>query len=184
MNVFPPPGPARQRQMLALTGLTVLLAAVLWYQFRPAESPVRASNVAGRTAPEIDAVRLPDPVKLGALEPVPERTEVGRSPFGFGVRPAPPPPPVSFTPAPVLPPPVPPPPAGPPPIRLKLTGMIQGPADGRTMVMLKDPDTGASFQAFEGDVVDGRYRIVRVGLQSVVVSYVDGTGSRTIALGG
>lgn len=62
--------------------------------------------------------------------------------------------------------------------------MLEVPGSGRTMVMLKDPETGASFQAFEGDIVDGRYRIVKVGLQSVVVSYVDGTGSRTIGLGG
>ena len=172
--------------MFALTGLLVLLTGVLWYQRRPTVPPPPASNAAGRPLPPaIEHVSLPQPVQLTALDPVPERSEVGRNPFGFGVRPVPPPPrPVSFTAAPVLPPPLPPPPQGPPPIRLKLTGMIEVPGNGRTMVVLKDGDTGASFQAFEGDIVDGKYRIVKVGLQSVVVSYVDGTGSRTIALGG
>jgi hypothetical protein len=51
------------------------------------------------------------------------------------------------------------------------------------MVTLKDPTSGALLHAFEGDVVDGRYRIVKVGQQSVVVSYLDGSGSRTLGLG-
>lgn len=185
MNAIPPPGPSRQRQVLVLTGLLVLLTGVLWYQLRPTARPAPASKAGERPPAAIEQVPLPQPVQLTALEPVPERTEVGRNPFGFGVRPEPPRPVSSFTPAPVLPPPgPPPPPEGPPPIRLKLTGMLEVPGNGRTMVMLKDADSGASFQAFEGDIVDGRYRIVKVGLQSVVVSYVDGTGSRTIALGG
>jgi hypothetical protein len=66
---------------------------------------------------------------------------------------------------------------------LKLVGMTVMPG-GRTMVTLRDAASGALLQGFEGDVVDGRYRIVRVGLQSVVVSYVDGSGTRTIPLGG
>ena len=52
------------------------------------------------------------------------------------------------------------------------------------MVSLKDPVSNALFQAFEGDIVDGRYRVVKVGDRSVVLSYVDGTGTRTISLGG
>jgi hypothetical protein len=55
---------------------------------------------------------------------------------------------------------------------------------GRTMVTLRDPATNTLYQAFEGDIVDGRYRVVKVGVQSVVLSYVDGTGVRTIPLGG
>jgi hypothetical protein len=51
------------------------------------------------------------------------------------------------------------------------------------MVTLKDPATGALFHAFEGDTVDGRYKLVKVGSQSVVVSYVDGSGMRTLGLG-
>lgn len=57
------------------------------------------------------------------------------------------------------------------------------PDSGKVMVTLKDPVSGAIFQAFEGDVVDGRYRVVKVGLQSVVLAYPDGSGQRTIALG-
>ena len=52
------------------------------------------------------------------------------------------------------------------------------------MVTLKDPATSMVFQAFEGDIVDGRYRVIKVGLQSVTLSYVDGSGTRLLSLGG
>jgi hypothetical protein len=52
------------------------------------------------------------------------------------------------------------------------------------VVTLRDPTSSALFQAVEGDVVDGRYRVVRVGAQSVVLSYLDGSGTRTVILGG
>jgi hypothetical protein len=112
--------------------------------------------------------------------------DVGRNPFTFGVRPPPPAPPrVEYTPPPYVAPPPPPPPPWPPPIALKLLVVVRLPApDTRTMVTLKDPVGNMIFQAFEGDIVDGRYRIVKVGLQSVVVSYADGSGQRTIMLGG
>jgi hypothetical protein len=54
---------------------------------------------------------------------------------------------------------------------------------GRTIATLKDRSTNALYQAVEGDIVDGRYRVVKIGVESVVVSYVDGTGLRTLALG-
>ena len=78
----------------------------------------------------------------------------------------------------------PPAPQGPPPIALRLTGITVVQDSGRPMVSLKDPVSNAVFQAFEGDIVDGRYRVVKVGGQSVVLSYLDGSGTRTISLGG
>jgi hypothetical protein len=77
----------------------------------------------------------------------------------------------------------PPVPQGPPPIGLRLAGMMVAPETNRTMVTLKDPQSGGLFHAFEGDVVDGRYKVVKVGDRSVVVSYVDGSGLRTLGLG-
>jgi hypothetical protein len=52
------------------------------------------------------------------------------------------------------------------------------------VAILKDPGSGAVFQALEGQIVDGRYRVVRIGQESVVLCYVDGTGQRTIPIGG
>jgi hypothetical protein len=161
-----------------------ILMGLAWYQLRPpAVTHVAASNPAVKT-PEADVRRLPEPVKLAELESMPEGADVGRNPFSFGTRPAPPPPPappVTYTPPPPPPPPV---PQGPPPIALKLTGMLVDPRNGRTMITLRDPSSGTLFQAFEGDVVDGRYRVVKIGVESAVVSYVDGSGTRTLPLGG
>jgi hypothetical protein len=113
-------------------------------------------------------------------------SEPVRNPFTYGARPTPPPAPrpESVTPSPVLPPSMPALPQGPPPIGVKLVGMTVIPETGRTMVTLQDPASKAVYQGFEGDIVDGRYRVVKVGSQSVVLSYVDGTGMRTIPLGG
>jgi hypothetical protein len=184
MKLLPPPGPERRQQLGRLAVLLAALAVVVWYQWGTAEpvSPTSNTAVPGAAA-AATAVKLPAPIKLAELDTVSERSEVGRNPFGYGVRPAPPAPPPM--PAPVIPsvPLPPPPPQGPPPIALKLTAIIAMPSTGRTMVTLKDPGSGALFQAFEGDTVDGRYRVVKVGTQSVVLSYVDGSGTRTVSLG-
>ena len=186
MKLLPPPGRARNQQLALLGGVLALLAAVLWYSLRPQAIPALASsNSPAPAVPALQTLKLPEPLKLETLEAVAERTEVGRNPFGFGVRPAPPPPPVSLPPPRPAPPPAPlppPVPQGPPPIALKLIGLMQH--DGRSRAILKDPASGAVYQGFEGDVVDGRFRVIKIGLQSVVVSYVDGSGQRTIPIGG
>jgi hypothetical protein len=184
MRPLPPPGPGRNRQLAGLGILLAIFAGLAWYQLRPpAAAHVATSNPRVKT-PETDVQKLPEPVKLAALESAPDGVDVGRNPFSFGTRPAPPPPPsppVIYTPPPPPPPPV---PQGPPPITLKLTGMLVDPRSGRTMVTLRDPSSGTLFQAFEGDVVDGRYRVVKIGVESAIVSYVDGSGTRTLPLGG
>ena len=52
--------------------------------------------------------------------------------------------------------------------------------DGPTQVVLKDPKTDATLSGFEGSVLDGKYKILKVGDSSVIACYVDGTGQRTI----
>jgi len=183
MKILPPPGPERRRQLVRLGVLVGVLAIALWFRGNPAEPPALTSNLPA-AAPAVAPMTLPEPVRLTALDEAAPPTDVGRNPFGFGARPAPearevytPPPAVR------LPPPAPPMPQGPPPIQLRLAGLMVDPGTGRTMATLKDPASGSLFHAFEGHVVDGRYRIVKVGMQSVVVSYVDGSGQRTLGLG-
>jgi len=184
MKLFPPPGPERRQQLRRLGVLVALLVGVLWYRWRQAEAPPLSSNSQVPSPAATPAMKLPATVRLDELEPVPDRVAVGRNPFGFGERPAAPPPQMPVTPVWTPPPAAPPVPQGPPPIALKLTAMLVMPGTDRTMVTLKDPASGALYQAFEGEVVDGRYRVVKVGQQSVVLSYVDGSGLRTISLGG
>jgi hypothetical protein len=36
----------------------------------------------------------------------------------------------------------------------------------------------------EGDIIDGRYRLLKIGVESADLSYVDGRGRQTIRLSG
>ena len=40
------------------------------------------------------------------------------------------------------------------------------------------------FYGREGDIIEGRYRIVRIGLESIEMMHVDGRGQQTIRLSG
>jgi hypothetical protein len=186
VNILPPPGPQRRRQLILLVVTLVALAFVLRSYWQPADpaagAPPTSNSPAtpGSAGLALAASQLPEPLKLSELEPVPDAPEAGRNPFRFGVRPpppAPPPPPVTTA------PPPPPLPVGPPPvppIPLELVGLHTLP-EGRVLVTLKDKG-GAVFQVFEGQIVDGRYRVVKVGVQSVVVAHLDGTNPRTLAV--
>lgn len=177
-----PAGGAERRRLIWLVGLLVLLVGVLlWTRRAPAVPGAVASNPLTR-APEAGGLARPEPVQLAALDDVADPPKPARNPFGFGVRPPPPapPPPPRIDPVPV--PTGPPVPQGPPPIMLRLVGTLKMP-DGRTMVTLKDPATNSLLQAFEGEVVDGRYRVSKVTMQSVVLAYVDGSGAREVRLG-
>ena len=183
MKWLPPPGPQRRRQV---TLLVIMLAAlgVLLYRYVGSDPAAQVVNPGpkGTNPVPLHAGNLPEAVSLGKLEPVPDEPENARNLFRFGERPAPPavrPPPA---PPPVpQPPPQPPGPPPIPPIPLLLIGLHTG-GDGRPQAVLKDPKTNATFMGAEGAVIDGQYKIVRVGVTSVVLTYVDGTGQRTIGL--
>lgn len=185
MELMPPAGPARRRQLIQLGLVVVLGLGLLWYQYRGGDqtaAPATASNAPGAAARPRTAPALPEPLALSAREPVPDTVTVGRNPFRFAEAPRaelPAAPPVVSAPPPVTPPM----PTGPPAIALKLLGVVQLPG-GQTVATLRDPASGAVFQGIEGQIVEGRYRIVKLGTQSAVVSYLDGTGQRTIPLGG
>ena len=159
--------------------------AVLLYRYvgtDPAAQAMAPATKATTQPVPLHAGNLPQPVALGKLEPVPEEPENARNLFRFGERPAPPPP----RPMPqAAPPPQPaPPPPGPPPIppiTLLLIGLQTG-GDGRPHAVLKDPKTNVTFMGGEGSVIDGQYKVVKVGTTSVVLAYVDGTGQRAIPL--
>lgn len=70
--------------------------------------------------------------------------------------------------------PVAPPP--PPPIPLRVIGII-GTAAGPVAVL---SDGKATFHGRPGDVIEGRWRVVTVGVESVVIERVDGTGRQTL----
>ena len=123
-------------------------------------------------------------VRLGELwQRRPATGASERNPFRFYTPPPPPPPvasgggrgPVAPTPSPV--PEGPPPPPPPPPIPLKFIGTRDVPNVGKIAVF---SDCRTTMRGKEGDLIDGRYRLVRIGVESVVMEYADGRGRTTI----
>jgi hypothetical protein len=171
--------------------LVVLLVGLFVFVWKRYISPTvgggTASNptATGGAAAAGGPLTLPSALKLAALEPVEDQPAVGRNPFRFGVPPPPPAPPRPAAPPPAPPPvyvpPQPPAPPPLPPIALKFIGLMQLPtgtkvaslSDGRGVMLGK-----------EGDVIDGRFRIVKIGIESVVMEYLDGRGRQTIPLRG
>jgi len=185
--------PLWSREGLGRQGvMVVLLIGTAWWgyrQFYPADASPSASNgvTSGAVAPVIPAGSLPPALKLAALEPVEEKPAANRNPFRFGEPPPPPaPPPQPKVIAPPPPPPVqapqlPPQPPPIPPIPLKFIGVMQLP-NGQKRAALSDGR--GTLSGGEGDVIDGRYRIVKIGVESIVMEYVDGKGRQTIPLRG
>ena len=146
----------------------------------PPASPARAAN--GKQAEPFDPKELK--VRLEALEGErPDQGEMERNPFRFQPKAAPAPPP-GPPPGPVAPPvdPGPPVPPPPPPIPLKLTGFIDLPGGGK-LVALSDCK-GGTFSAAEGKTVDGQYRVVKIGIESVTIEFVNGKGRQTLRVEG
>jgi hypothetical protein len=119
--------------------------------------------------------------ELEAERPKPNENE--RNLFRF--RPKAPPPPVARTSPEIVravptAPPGPPPPA---PIPLKFIGIVEAPARAKRIAALVDA-TGHSYQGREGEVVAGQYRILKIGVESIELAYLDGRGRQTIRLAG
>jgi hypothetical protein len=72
-------------------------------------------------------------------------------------------------------------PPPPPPISLKFIGRLVT-ADGRIIAVLSDGKR--PIQAFEGEEIEGRYKIWKIGEESIEISYIDGRGRQTIRLNG
>jgi hypothetical protein len=183
------PAPARRRpNVWLLVALGVVIAAFFatrTWSNGSAIVPVSSSNQQVR-AQKKDANQHIDPkelkVRLEALEaPRPEEGKTDRNPFRFQPRAAPAPPAPAFTPPPVAPMDnggLPPPPPGPPPIPLKFMGSVEKP-NGVKIAALSDC-RAATFAASEGQEVDGRYRVVKIGIESLVIEYIDGKGRQTL----
>lgn len=191
----------RSRVRVLLLVLTALVAVLAW-QFwpdvdrSPAGSAGDRNRQAGRTGGKPAGGIEPGEfnVTLSALDrPVAREPQGERDPFRFGPAPTPSPPP-SLPLADRLPPgggapmstveesgavaPTPPP----PPITLKFIGLLSEGAPARRIAVLSDGRF--VFQGREGDIIEGRYRVVRIGEESVQLEYVDGRGRQTIRLSG
>jgi hypothetical protein len=176
--------PERRKQIL-LVVLGLVLAA---FGYRAWSSPppssggpaqaVRSGPTAGRPPAETPATF---DVHLRQLqENRRESVEGTRNLFRF--RPKPPPAASLASSAAAVPsgPPQPPPL---PPITLKFIGVIERPERSEKIAVLRDP-TGHLWSGHEGAIIEGRFRILRIGAESIELAYLDGRGRQTIRLSG
>jgi hypothetical protein len=180
-----------RRRVMVGGGIAAALAFAIWMMW-PASPPpsaagaqVRSRGVRGAASQDASVDPVPG-LKLESLTATRrEPAEAPRNPFRYEPK-APPP-----APQPVAPPPPidaprvgPAVPAGPPPlppIQLKFIGMLER-ADGVKWAALTDGKN--LMQGKDGDIIDGRYRIVKIGTESVELTYVDGRGRQVIRLTG
>jgi hypothetical protein len=197
----PTPSPRPGRQLLVLLGVAV--AALIVYAMWPAAGKPAAPSNPSREQRKQAAQSAPGSpgslnVRLDDLtQPPPAPEEAARNPFRFYVKPPPPPPPPPHVPGPgekgYVPPPhvpgpgeagyVPPLPPPPPPIPLKFFGIVE--VKGRKVAIFQTTDRpGIPIYAAEGEIIVGQYRVVKIGVESVTLQYLDGRGTQVIPLRG
>ncbi len=175
--------------LAALLGVLGIAGYAAWP--RTTVAPPEASNVrtptrGGRAAAAQTKDGAPD-VRLEALEAErPAPADGGRNLFEFKKAAPPPPPPTVPTPMPQLaqPPPTrsgPPPPPPVAPIALKFIGIIEQPDQSKIAVL---SDARGVYHGREGETIEGRYRILKIGTESVEIAHINGQGRQTIRLSG
>jgi hypothetical protein len=168
----------QQKQVLAVLFL-VLALVVAWRTF----GTLQAGSVFGGGTPTVDLqAALSTPVvdlDLARLQREAAEYRAGRNPWRFEEakpvapppqpKPAPAPkPPVDPTPV-VASTPAEPPKPQPPPVDVELRGIL-GPSRLRIAVF---DDGDVLYNASEGDVVKGKFRVQKIQIESVLLGYVD-----------
>jgi hypothetical protein len=177
-----------RRRGLALAVLLAILAVLVYRGWSGTAVPPRsASNVRTGSGAGVAATATPEApdVHLEALAAArPPMDEARRNPFQFGTRTQPSPPAVNGGPR-----PTPAPGRGSAPIGtsqsaipLKFIGIVAAADRGGQIAVLSD--SRGVYHGREGDIIEGRYRIVRIGAESIELAHVDGSGQQTIRLSG
>jgi hypothetical protein len=189
--------PKRQREVtLAIIALLLAMAAYAAFQtwsngsLTSTAAPTSSKSESGQgrhdgaTTGKAGGVPEAPDVHLQALnEGRPRPNPGGRDLFRYRMKPPPPPPPPPRLPVGPQPPPPPPAPPPLPPIALKFIGVIDMPPPGQRVAVLSD-GRGTPMYGHEGETVLGQYRILRIGAESIEMSYLDGRGRQTIRLSG
>ena len=176
------------RRSLAMGGAVALLvvAVMMARGNDPTDSaatPARGAAQAAATA----NMPIAD-VKLELLQQHrPELVDAERNLFRFQPRPAPSPAAESrpaAVPQPAAPaiamPSGPPPP---PPIPLRFIGLVDAPSQAGRVAIFSDGRNNV-FYGKDGDIIEGRYKVLKVSQDAAELSYVDGRGRQTIRLTG
>ena len=176
------------RQLLLLGALAIGVVVVVMARRADNAAGTSQARSNGRSATTTTAARETSvaDLKLELLKSDSSNLEPStRNPFQFRSKPSAPAartqasaakPPVV-----IAPPPVPQGPPPPPPIALKYIGVLET-AQGR-MAVFRD-NGGDIVNGREGDIIDGRYRLLKIGVESADLAYMDGRGRQTIRLSG
>jgi len=166
---------------VAAAAVFVALLVIAWPVLYPSANPVQqSSNGAVATNGPLPVVPVVD-LNLDRLRNVGgELPASERDPFRFRPKPPPPAPRVQAPPV-VFTPPVPTGPPPPPPIPLKFIGTLE--KGGKKWAIFSDGSNVPRY-ATEGELVLGQYKVVRIGVESVVMEYADGKGRQTIPMRG
>jgi hypothetical protein len=174
------------RRLLLLLG-AVAIAGAVYVSLQPASdivgggasAPARANSQAARPGDAVGDVKLESLEQRDTAWSAPDR-DVFRfenrreaAPVARPVAPEP------FNPGPVAPVM----PAPPPPIPLRYIGYLDQAGESPRVAVLSD-GKGNVFNGKEGDIIEGQYRVLRIGTDSADLIYVDGRGRQTIRLSG
>lgn len=180
--------PSSRRLFVVLGVLVVIAAGVVF--FRQPSAPVDDVATAVLPGGGGQTSRQGNPVGDVKLESLERRDDSTASPsrnvFRFQERrvEAPPPPqPSARQPVEQQQVQVPTGPPPPPPIPLRYIGYLDQAGEVPRVAVLSD-GRGNVFNGKEGDVIEGRYRVLRIGNDSADLIYVDGRGRQTIRLSG
>ena len=174
--------------LLLLLGIVVVAyLATQMFSGRTVSPGVRTANprqpAGAAQSDRIDPAELD--VKVEALQQAPAAPAEGeRNPFRFQPKPPPPPPLPSQVERPIVPvqPPVPTGPPPPTPIGnlIKFIGIVET-RNGKIGAF---SDCRYTFSGREGEVMEGRFRLVKIQVESAIVEYADGQGRTTLPLNG
>jgi hypothetical protein len=175
----------KTRRQLLVLGVLVLVGGLLVYRQWPTPDVTGGGSTAPGTtgAPAAGAASAVGDLRLELLEArAADGFKLRRDLFQFHTRPAPVAPRQPVAVAPPVPT-GPPPPPPPPPIPLRFIGYVDQ-ANRLPRVAVLADGRGNVFHGREGDIIEGRYRVLRVGADSADLMYVDGRGRQTIRLSG
>ena len=74
-------------------------------------------------------------------------------------------------------------PPPPPPIPLRFIGVLNAPTQAGRVAILSD-GRGNTLSGREGDIIEGRYRLLRIGPENLEMAYLDGRGRQVIRFSG
>jgi hypothetical protein len=180
--------PSTRTLAIGVVAAVVIVAVTMARDDDPAGVTAAPARPAARTAATTATMPVAD-VKLELLQQSrPGLENAERNLFRFQPK-APPPAPVQPRPVVVAPPPqapavaAPTGPPPPPPIGLRYIGLVDAPSQAGRIAILSD-GRGNIFYGKDGDIIEGRYKVLRVSPDAAELSYLDGRGRQTIRLTG